>query len=146
MEKPKGKMTAARQKRTTEKENSWLYLKCLGYSFDYLFFKTANLTSPHPQRILTGGKSNPSGVGNNVLIPVAAAEKDNSCSDADAANKDADQWQHPFRRQVWAEADLGPVVQCCARPHQTQWSFTYTAKVWVNLSNILSTNKYSIYF
>lgn len=69
---------------------------------------------------LTRGKADPSGVGNDVDVPVGRRKQDNGRGHTHAPDEYADERQHPLRRQLRREADLGPFVDREARPHQAE--------------------------
>lgn len=73
---------------------------------------------------LTGRKTNPSGIGNDIPIPVTGSEQDDGSGDADATHKYADECYEPFWLQFRSEANLRPIVQGHAGPHQSQTSFS----------------------
>lgn len=60
--------------------------------------------------ILTSCKSNPSGIGNDVSVPVRSNQKNDGCRYTDTTNENTNQGQKPLDLQVWGEANLRSIV------------------------------------
>jgi len=69
--------------------------------------------------MLTGCKSNPSGIRNDVSVPVRSNEQNDGCCHTDATNKNTNKGEKPLDLQIWGEAHLRSVVQGHASPPQS---------------------------
>lgn len=85
---------------------------CSPFSFKVHFINT--------KEKFTRCKSDPSGIRNNISVPVTGNEKDNGRSYADAAGEYADQGQEPLGLQSGGVTDGSSVVHAHAGPHQSQ--------------------------